>query len=179
MKTIIKKFRKIALIVALAFVSIGYFMILGPVHNFNNNYISYFMIIVGIVLIVLFGILLFIAFLFSSIKFRRKESDMWTKIREGSKFKIDLDAVRIKSNNWDSSRFIESHFYDIEIKEHNLVTILEFDVEIRGKKETFHWPSEMEPKSLEMYFAIQRETTFYLDPADHTNFYLDLSFIRT
>jgi hypothetical protein len=178
MKTIVQKFLRIALIVSLVFASIGYFLVLGPIHSFHNNFISYFMLITGIVLIVLFGIVLLIASFVTAKIASIKKTDKFLKIlRDGTKFTIDLDTVRIKSNNWESSRFIESHFYDIEVKEHNIVTILEFDLEIRGQKKTFHWPSKMEPKSLEMYFAMQKETAFYLDPKDHTKFYLDLSFI--
>jgi len=95
-----------------------------------------------------------------------------------TKYRIDLDTLRIKSNKWNSSRFIENNIYDIEIKEENIQTILEFEVEISGEKKQFHWPSDLEPKSLEMYFAIQKEADFYLDPNDHSNFYLDLSFIK-
>lgn len=182
MKTILGKFIKITLIVTCALTFLGFFLIRGGYYNLNT-YLTYFllallMLVLSIGLILLFAIVLLVTPLFKFIKVTKAESDIRKKLLSGDPFKINLDTVRIKSNSWESSRFIENKFYDIEIKEKNIVTILEFDVEIRGQKKTFHWPSEMEPKSLEMYFAIQKETYFYLDPTNQDNFYLDLGFIN-
>ncbi|MGV3612493.1 MAG: hypothetical protein ACO1N0_16160 [Fluviicola sp.] len=181
MKTILGKFIKTTLIIACVLTFLGFFLIRGGYFNLDI-YLTYFvlallMLTLSIGLIVLFGIVLLVNRFLKNQKATKEEFDPRMSILTGNRYKINLDTIRIKSNNWESSRFIENRFYDIEIKEKNIVTILEFDVEIRGKKETFHWPSEMEPKSLEMYFAIQKETDFYLDPEDHSKFYLDLTFI--
>ena len=177
MKTILDKFLAITLITTFALAFLGYFLIRGALHSFDN-YVSYFMLALGIGLIVFFGIVLLIAFQYSKKKAIGQEAEKLSIRDYGTLFKIDLDTVRIKSNNWESSRFIENHLYDIEIKEKNLQTILEFEVELAGEKKQFHWPSDLEPKSLEMYFALQKQTNFYVDPNDHSRFYLDLNFIK-
>ncbi len=176
MKIIKERLLIITLVTTFALAFLGYICIRASLRNFNN-YVSYFMLTLGIGLIVLFGIVLLIAVRYSKKKALAAEIEK-SSIRDyGTNFKIDLDTVRIKSNSWDSSHFIENKFYDIEITEKHLQTVLEFEVEIEGYKKQFHWPSDLEPKSLEMYFAIQKETSFYLDPNDHSNYYLDLSFI--
>ncbi len=173
-----QKFLAITLIITSVFAFLGGILVRGALSNLNN-YVSYFMLFLGIGLMVLFVIVLVIAVRYSRKKELKEVMGKYLTAAQGTKFNIDLDTVRIKSNNWENLRFIEAHLQDIEIKEKKLQTILEFDVEINGEKKQFHFPTNLEPKSLEMYFAIQKETTFYLDPADHTNFFLDLSFIRT
>lgn len=167
----------ISLVTTLALAFLGYILIRGAVSHLDN-YVSYFMLTLGIGLIVLFGIVLLFTIRYSKKKAIAAEIEKSRILDYGTGFKIDLDTVRIKSNNWDSSHFSENKFYDIEITEKHLQTILEFEVEIDGHKKQFHWPSNLEPKSLEMYFAIQKETGFYLDPNDHSNYYLDLNFIQ-
>ena len=176
MKTIKERFRNITLITTFGLAFFGYILIRGALRHFDN-YISYFMLVLGIGLIVLFGIVLMIAIHQTKKKAVVDELEKFNRMRSWTKYKVDLNTVQIKSNSWDSSRFIENQIYDIEIKEKNLQTILEFNLEIDGVKKQFHWPSDRQPKSLEMYFAVQKETDFYLDPNDHSAFYLDLGFI--
>lgn len=178
MKTIKERILAISLVITFALAFLGYMLIRGALRSFNN-YVSYIMFILGLSLIVLFGIVLLIAIRYSKKKVIVKEQEKFFNILQaGTKFKIDLDRVQIKSNKWNSSRFIENNIYDIEITEENIQTILEFEIEINGQKKQFHWPCDLETKSLEMYFAIQKETDFYLDSNDHSNFYLDLGFIK-
>ena len=137
------------------------------------------MLVWGIALIILSGIILLIFIRYSRKKAVVDELEKFNRMRSWTKYKVELDTIQIKSNSWDSSHFIETQIYDIEIKEKNAQTILEFNLEINGVKKQFHWPSDRQPKSLEMYFAVQKETDFYLDPNDHSAFYLDLGFIAT
>ncbi len=177
MKTIKEKFLAIALITTFVFALLGCILIFRSFFLFYF-FLSYYMLILGIGLIVLFGIVFLIILRFQKKKVLAEEVKKFNMLQTVTKYRIDLDTLRIKSNKWNSSRFIENNIYDIEIKEENIQTILEFEVEISGEKKQFHWPSDLEPKSLEMYFAIQKEADFYLDPNDHSNFYLDLSFIK-
>lgn len=176
MKTIKERFLSIALITTFGLAFLGYLLIRGALRHFDN-YVSYFMLVLGIGLIILFGIVLLITIRYSKKKTVIDELEKFNRMRSWTKYKVDLDKIQIKSNSWNSSRFIENQIYDIEIKEKNVQTILEFDLEINGVKKQFHWPSDRQPKSLEMYFAVQKETDFYLDPNDHSAFYLDLGFI--
>jgi Ca2+/Na+ antiporter len=177
MKTIKERILTIALISSFALCFLGYFLIRGALHSFDN-YVSYIMLAIGVVCVLLFAIVLLIALRYSKKKRQVLEQEKLGIMQYGTPFKIDLDSIQIKSNKWNSSRFIENHFYDIEIKEENIQTILEVEIELDGEKKQFHWPSHLEPKSLEMYFAFQKETTLYIDPANQSNFYLDLRFIH-
>lgn len=177
MKTIKERILAITLIITFGLAFLGYLFIRGALRNFDN-YVSYIMLALGIFMILLFGIVLLITIRFSKKKVITQELEKFKNLRSGTKYRIDLDTVQIKSNKWNSSRFVENNTYDLEIKEENIQTILEFEVEINGNKKQFHWSCDLEPKSLEMYFAIQKETDFYLDPIDHSNFYLDLNFIK-
>jgi|GEM_PF-5996301 len=177
MKNLKERFLAFALISSFALAFLGYLLIRGALRYFDN-YVSYIMLAIGIGCVLLFGIVLLIAFRYSKKKKKREEHEQLDIIQYGTPFPVDLDTIRIKSNKWNDSHFIESHLHDIEIKQEHIQTILEFDVELDGEKKQFHWPSHLEPKSLEMYFAIQKETTLYLDPANHANFYLDLRFIE-
>jgi hypothetical protein len=178
MKTIKERILSIILITTFGLAFLGYILIRGALRHFDN-YISYFMLVLGIGLIVLFGIVLMITIYHSKKKAVVDELEKFNRMRSWTKYKVNLDTVQIKSNSWDSSRFIENQIYDIEIQEKNVQTILEFELEINGTKKQFHWPSDRQHKSLEMYFAVQKETDFYLDPNDYSSFYLDLSFIPT
>ena len=177
MKTIKERILIFALISSFALSFVGYFLIRGALRSFDN-YVSYIMFAIGAATILLFIIVLLIVLRYSKKKNKLMEQEKLDIIHYGTPVKIDLDTVRIKSNNWESSRFIESHLYDIEIKEKTIQTILEFEAELNGEKKQFHWPSHLEPKSMEMHFAIQKETNFYIDPANQSNFYLDLRFIE-
>jgi len=177
MKNFKERFIAFVLIGSFALSFLGYFLIRGALHSFDN-YVSYIMLAIGIACILLFGIVLLIALRYSRKKKKLVEQEKLDIMQYGIPFKVDLDSIRIKSNKWNSSHFIENKIYDIEIKQENIQTILEFEVELDGEKKQFYWPSHLEPKSLEMYFAIQKETNLYLDPANHANFYLDLRFIN-
>lgn len=177
MKNLKERFLTFALIGSFALAFLGYILIRGALRYFDN-YVSYILLAIGIGCVLLFGIVLLIALRFSKKKKKREEKEQLDIMHYGTPFKVDLDSIRIKSNTWNDSRFVQSLGGDIEIKQENIQTILEFDVELDGEKKQFHWPSRLEPKSLEMYFAIQKETILYLDPENHTNFYLDLRFIE-
>lgn len=175
MKTIKERIPRIVLSAAFVLIVLGCLFIYRA---FSISYFYiYFMLVWGIALIILSGIILLIFIRYSRKKAVVDELEKLNRMLTWTKYKLDLDTIRIKSNNWDSSRFIETQIYDIEIQEKNIQTILEFDLEINGVKKQFHWPSDRQPKSLEMYFVLQKETDFYLDPNDHSAFYLDLSFI--
>lgn len=176
MKSIKERFLGITLIITFGLAFLGYLFIRGALRHFDN-YVSYFMLTLGTGLIFLFCAVLLIFIRYSQKKAVREELEKFDKLRSWNKYKVDLDTIQIKSNNWSSSHFIENTIYDIEIKEENVQTILEFEVEVNGIKKQFHWPSDLQPKSLEMYFAMQKETDLYLDPNDQSSFYLDLSFI--
>ncbi|MDF3029058.1 MAG: hypothetical protein K0S23_3365 [Fluviicola sp.] len=177
MKKLKERILGLSLIISLCLAFLGYLMIRGALNNLDN-YVSYFMLGLGIALILLFGIILLFAIRYSKKKQLKQKEEKLKIIHYGTKFTIDLDSVKIKSNKWDSSHFIENQVYDIEMKEKHLQTVLEFEIELNGQKKQFHWPCELDPKSLEMYFAIQKETNLYLDPANSEHFYLDLSFIK-
>jgi len=98
-------------------------------------------------------------------------------INNGLKIPIDLDHVRIKSNSWNEKKVIETTIYDIDFDEERTQTILEIDTDINGTNQSFHLPTKHNPKTLEMYFAIQKTTFLYVDPANPAKFYLDLNFI--
>lgn len=177
MKTIKERFPRIVLTTAFVLVILGCLFIYRA---FSISYFYiYFMLVWGIALIILSGIILLIFIRYSRKKAVVDELEKFNRMRSWTKYKVELDTIQIKSNSWDSSHFIETQIYDIEIKEKNAQTILEFNLEINGVKKQFHWPSDRQPKSLEMYFAVQKETDFYLDPNDHSAFYLDLGFIPT
>lgn len=156
---------------------LGYLLIRAALRSFDN-YVSYIMFGIGIGTILLFGIALLFYLRYSKNKTKIEGQEKLNILLYGIPFKINFDSVRIKSNHWEESQFIQSLGGDIEIKQKNIQTIIEFEVELEGKKQLFHWHSHLESKSLEMYFAIQKETTFYIDPENHSNFYLDLSFIH-
>nr|WP_294862627.1 hypothetical protein [uncultured Fluviicola sp.] len=177
MKNLKERILVLALISSFALSFLGYLLIRGALHSFDN-YVSYIMLSIGIACMLLFGIVLLIVLRYSKKKKKREEQEQLDIMQYGTSFQIDLDSVQIRSNKWEDSRFVQSFGGDIEIRQENIQTILTFEVELDGEKKQFHWPSHLEPKSLEMYFAIQKETTLYLDPANHTNFYLDLAFIE-
>ncbi|WP_341904751.1 hypothetical protein [Fluviicola taffensis] len=177
MKNLKERILAFALISSFALSFLGYVLIRGALRSFDN-YVSYIMLAIGIVCILLFVIVLLIALRYSRKKKKSDEQEKLNILQYGTPFKIDLDSIRIKSNKWEDSHFVQSLGGDIEFKKENIQTILEFEVELNGEKKQFQWSSHLEPKSLEMYFAIQKETNLYLDPADHSNFYLDLRFIE-
>lgn len=177
MKTIKERILIFALISSFALSFVGYFLIRGALHSFDN-YVSYIMLAIGASTILLFIIVLLVVLRYSKKKNKLMEQDKLDIMHYGTPVKIDLNSIQIKSNKWNDSHFVQSLGGDIEIKQENIQTILAFEVELDGEKKQFHWPTHLEPKSLEMYFAIQKETNLYIDPANHLNFYLDLRFIE-
>lgn len=168
-------------IIATAIGFIGYLMIRGAIRHLGN-YVSHIMLVIGIILVIIFAIVLLMLYQVSKRESKKIESEQLKEtldiIRNGIKVPIDLETVQIKSNHWTDTRFIETNTYDIEIKEDQIQTILQIEIELNGQKRTFHWPSDKEPKSLEMYFAIQKETNLYIDRKNPEHFYLDLSFMH-
>lgn len=176
MKTIKERILFIVLVANFGLALVGYMFVRGAIRHFDN-YVSFIMLATGIVLMLLFLIVLWIALRFSKKKVINEELKFFNQLASWNKYVINLDTIQIKSNKWNDSHFVRSLGGDIEIKQENIQTILEFELEIKGEKKQFHWPCNLETKSLEMYFAIQKETSFYLDPNDHSNYYLDLNFI--
>lgn len=160
---------------------IGYLMIRGALRHFDN-YVSHIMLGIGIVFVIVFALVMLVLYRISKRNSQKIETeqiaDTLDIIRNGIKISIDLETVQIKSNHWTDTRFIETNTYDIEIKEDQIQTILQIEIELNGQKHTFYWPSDKEPKSLEMYFAIQKKTYLYIDRKNPEHFYLDLSFMN-
>lgn len=118
------------------------------------------------------------------ILFRTSKKDAIQKVsrtinllNNGIKIPIDLENVRIKSNSWNEKKVIETTIYDIDFDEERTQTILEIETEMNGTTQIFHLPTEHDPKTLEMYFAMQKTTFLYIDPNNPRIFYLDLNFI--
>lgn len=181
MKKFKQKFIQITTWIAFGLAFLGYLMIRATIRHFDN-YISYILLAAGIGFILFFAIMLFVLFRMSK-KMAKKEAvnqqqDLHNLVNHGIQIPINLEKVVIKSNQWTENQFIETNHYDIEFSKNQLQTVLEFEAEIDGQKHIFHLPSESTPKTLEMYFAIQKETNVYVDPLNLSRFYLDLSFIR-
>lgn len=176
MKTILERFFTGILILTFSLAILGYLLVRGAIRNLDND-ISYFMLITGIGLILLFGFVLLL-YLWNirkkeRIEIRKAEiiPSFWKKVT------IELDSITIKSNSWTEKQTIETTIYDLEFDHNKTQTILEIETEINERKHVFHVPVKQNPQTLEMYFAIQKTTSLYINPENPEEFYLDLRFI--
>ncbi len=114
-------------------------------------------------------------------KNRAKAIEKFTQTKHllttGIPIPLDLDTIRIKSNSWTEKQTIQTTIYDLEFDHNKTQTILEIETKINERKHVFHVPVKQNPQTLEMYFAIQKTTSLYINPENPEEFYLDLRFI--
>ncbi|WP_343747600.1 hypothetical protein [Fluviicola sp.] len=180
MKKFKQQFVHITTWIAFGLAFLGYLMIRGAARHFDN-FVSYIMLAAGIGFILFFAVMLLILIRMSKKTVAEETinqlQDMYDLVNQGIQIPVNLEQVAIKSNQWTETEFIPTNHYDIELKKEHIQSILEFEAEFNGGKHLFRMPSELAPKSLEMYFAMKQSTILYVDPANPARFYLDLSFI--
>lgn len=109
---------------------------------------------------------------------------------EADSIQVDLNQMRIKSNEWQDEQVINHSKYgganqligrgDLNIKKvQRSINVLETSVTYKGQ--TIHVLSRvsMEPTTLKMKLAIQKETTLYVNPDQPEEYHLDLDFLKS
>lgn len=145
---------------------------------------------IGIGLIALSLIISVIVFFFSSKKEDKKIIEHIQSIKDfkqnARRVKVQLDEIEIKTNSWVEDQVIHNHHayaldelagnHDANIEHVNhRLTVLSVMVKLNGEKVQRNFSVDMEPVSLEMHFAIQKETYLYYQEDEY---YLDLEFLN-
>ena len=99
--------------------------------------------------------------------------------KTGDKVLVDLDKVEIKSNRWQQEIEKGSGYHTRLEKIDINYNKIELEIPYRDKMINYHLHIDMDLTKLKMYFAIQGQTYLFVDPADFTNNYLDLSFLES
>ena len=102
---------------------------------------------------------------------------------------VNLEKVKVKPRNWyekvitDNSKY--AGFNDLagrsdrnfKIEERTLNHI-SLKIPYEGKTLSYRTSIVMDNDTLKIHFALQKQTTLYIDPDDHRNIYLDLEFLK-
>lgn len=107
----------------------------------------------------------------------------------GEKVKVDLDSVKIKSNKWNETIITDNTQYAglnelVGRADRNMKTVVKnlnqitIKIPYNGKTIRYKANVQMDLDNLKIHFAIQKETTLYIDPLNNRNMYLDLEFLQ-
>lgn len=139
-------------------------------------------IIIGVALLVLVIIKL------KNQKENKEYKNSLAKFKSAAeKIKVELNQVEIISNSWSEQEFSNTRAAQIEqmygdgertkiTTEYN-INVIKFSLKIKDEVVHFEERIDMDRKTLEMKLLMQKETTLYFDPANYSNYYLDLEFI--
>lgn len=139
-------------------------------------------IIIGVALLVLVVIKL------KNRKENKEYKNNLAKFKSAAeKIKVELNQVEIISNSWSEQEFSNTRAAQIEqmygdgertkiTTEYN-INVIKFSLKIKDEVVHFEERIDMDRKTLEMKLLMQKETTLYFDPANYSNYYLDLEFL--
>jgi len=110
-------------------------------------------------------------------------------IKNADIVKVQFDNFRIKTNSWTEEVVTDNGRYgvynqmmsqgDLNIKkvDHNM-HILILNVNYSNMIIRIEYVIQMEPKTLEIKLAIQKETNLYINPNNPNQYYLDMDFLN-
>ena len=169
--------------------------------NFKENLIQIFKYIVNVILILGFfvfyiglnGNLLFfwigIAILFlyyvwyliSKSKLRKSrlkiEDEVQILKKQGEKIKVNLENVKIISNSWQQEVRKTSKYEDEDFLVDIHKNFVEIKITYKGRTIDYSFYIDMDTTTLELHFALKKETFLYVDLKDKEKMYLDLEFL--
>ncbi|TKD61432.1 hypothetical protein [Flavobacterium sp. ASW18X] len=166
----------------------GFVIIFAGLPGRNRDWNLYF-ILIGLAMLLPFAIW----YLNDHLKLKRLDKKYEKALADlklrGEKVKVELDNVKIKSNKWNETVITDNTQYaglnelvgradrnmKTVVKNLNQVTI---NIPYKGKIIRYKANVQMDTDNLKIHFAIQKETTLYIDPLNNRNMYLDLEFLE-
>jgi len=119
-------------------------------------------------------------------KFQSKFNDFKSK---AERVNVDLEKVKVQPRNWyekiitDNSRYaglndlVGRSDRNFKIAKRTLNHI-SLKIPYNGQKLNYRTSIAMDNDTLKIHFALQKQTTLYIDPNDRKNIYLDLEFLK-
>jgi len=168
------------------FLFLGYIVLRAGLRSGNDLFT-----ISGVLILVVVGIILLINLLYKS-KVTEKETLQTNVIieefkRSSRKVKVDLQNLKIISNSWNEDIVISEDKYGgldelAGYKNHNIINVKRnlntvlLEIPIKNDILQYQVNIESDLTTLQMKFAIQKETTLYVDSKSEES-YLDLEFL--
>lgn len=159
---------------------LGVFMIYAGIKGskYSTTFkINWYMVTLGVLLLVPY-VLIILKMKHSVKKSEERRTDRINDLLKfGDKVTVNLDDVIIKTNSYKHQIEIGVGLQSRnEYKQIHQCVIL-INIPYKEHCITVETHRLMELEKLKMYFAIQGTTTFYIDPDDLDNYYLDLRFL--
>ncbi len=181
------KLSNIGIYLKIGFIGLGYIVLRAGLSSGNNLFS-----IAGIIIMAVVGILLLGNFIYKKKVTEKDNAKLNTLLEEfkrsSRQIKVNLENLNIISNSWSEDIIISENKYGgldelAGYKNHNIINVdrnlntILLEIPIKDKIHKYHIDIESDLITLQIKFAIQKETILYIDSKSKET-YLDLEFLN-